>query len=113
MLAEDGRKCIIQTDMVESYRREPILRCEKQMEENCHQTYITYFTPVQEKICEDFFEKKCKIVFNEKNLGKSVRTCVRPQQKVCDGSGPEECRTAFETSCTTQVLHSSVYCLRR
>lgn len=108
VLTEDGRKCIIKTDMVQSYTREPLLQCHQEMEENCHHTYVTFFTSVQEKNCEEFFEKKCKIVFNKKNIGQSVRTCVRPQRKVCDGSGPEECRTAFETSCTTQVLSSGI-----
>ena len=102
-LTEDGRNCVIQTDMVESYTRQPILKCNKKTEENCHQTYITYFKPTQEKVCEEFFEKKCRIIFKEKTIFENIVTCHRPQRKVCDGSGPEKCTTAMETSCTTQV----------
>ena len=47
---------------------------------------------VKEKVCEEFFEKKCTIIFNKKRVGKSIRKCVRPKQKICDGNGPEECR---------------------
>ena len=102
-LTEDGTKCFIQTDMVESYTRQPLLKCNKKMEENCHQTFITYFKPTQEKVCEEFFEKKCRIIFTEKKRFENIVTCQRPHRKVCDGSGPEKCRTAMETSCTTRV----------
>ena len=110
-LTEDGKKCFIQTDMVESYTRQPILKCNKKMEENCHQTYITYFKPTQEKVCEEFFEKKCRIIFNNKKRFETILTCQRPHRKVCDGSGPEQCKTVMETSCTTQVLQYSIYSL--
>jgi len=99
---KDGRKCIIHTDLVESYTKEPLMRCDRKMEKKCHKTFITFFTPNQEKVCEEFFEKKCTIIFNKKRVGKSIRKCVRPKQKICDGNGPEECRTVFETSCFTQ-----------
>ena len=32
-----------------------------------------------------------------------VRKCYRPQVKVCNGQGPEQCRTVFETDCVTKV----------
>ena len=103
VLTKDGRKCIIHTDMVETFTKEPVLKCNRTMERKCHNTYLTFFTPTQEKVCEEYFEKKCKIVFDKKNIGESIRKCIRPQQKICDGTGPEECRTIYETSCTSQV----------
>ena len=103
VLTKDGRKCIIHTDMVETFTKEPVLKCNRTMERKCHNTYLTFFTPTQEKVCEEYFEKKCKIVFDKKKVGESIRKCIRPQQKICDGSGPEECRTIYETSCTSQV----------
>ena len=103
VLTEDGRKCIIHTDMVETYSKEPILKCKHKIETKCHLTHVTFFTPSQEKVCEEFFEKKCKIVFNKKKVGESVRKCIKPVEKICDGSGPEECRTVYETSCITKV----------
>ena len=103
VLTKDGRKCIIHTDMVETFTKEPVLKCNRTMERKCHNTYLTFFTPTQEKVCEEYFEKKCKIVFDKKKVGESIRKCIRPQQKICDGTGPEECRTIYETSCTSQV----------
>ena len=104
LLTEDGKKCVIQTNMVETYTRQPIMKCNKKLEESCHQTYITFFKPAQEKVCEEFFEKKCRIIFNEKKRFENIVTCQRPHRKVCDGSGPERCTTTLETSCTTQVI---------
>jgi hypothetical protein len=34
----------------------------------------------------------------------TVRKCYRPVEKVCDGRGPETCRTVFETACTTRYV---------
>ena len=104
VLTEDGRMCIIHTDMVESVSREPVLKCAHKMEQKCHKTHITFFTPSQEKVCEEYYEKKCKIIFNKKRVGESFRKCTRPQQKICDGTGQRECRTVYETACTTQVI---------
>ena len=104
VLTEDGRMCIIHTDMVESVSREPVLKCDHKMEQKCHKTHITFFTPSQEKVCEEYYEKKCKIIFNKKRVGESFRKCTRPQQKICDGTGQRECRTVYETACTTQVI---------
>ena len=28
----------------------------------------------------------------------------RPQKKVCNGQGPEQCKTIYETSCTTKYI---------
>ena len=44
---KDGRKCIIHTDLVESYTKEPLMRCDRKMEKKCHKTFITFFTPNQ------------------------------------------------------------------
>ena len=40
-----------------------------------------------------------RIAFNE-----TVRKCYRPVEKVCNGQGPEECRTVYESSCTTKYV---------
>ena len=33
-----------------------------------------------------------------------MRRCLRPIQKVCDGSGAEVCTTLYESSCTTKYV---------
>ena len=99
--------------MVETFTKEPIMKCSHKMQQKCHKTHVTYFTPSQEKVCEEYFEKKCKIVFIKKKVGDSIRKCIRPLQKICDGSGPQECRTVYETSCSTKVRLLDFLKLRR
>ena len=78
--------------------------------EKCHYTYITYFKPAQEESCEENFEKKCQITFAQQAISETVRKCLRPQVKRCNGhsgsanNGPEECRTVYESSCTTRYV---------
>ena len=39
--------------------------------EQCHYTYVTKFTPTQEQICEETFQKKCQISFKQQeNMNK-------------------------------------------
>lgn len=33
-----------------------------------------------------------------------MKKCYRPQQKVCNGQGSEECRTVYESSCSTKYV---------
>merc|ERR1712037_920595 len=35
------------------------------------------------------------------------KKCYRPIEKVCNGQGPEECRTVYESSCTTKYVEKS------
>ena len=101
---KDGRLCVVKIDMVESVTKDPVLRCEHKMENKCHYTYVTFFKPSQEKICSEHFEKSCKIMFSQKSVEETVRKCFTPQVKVCDGTGEEECRTVYESSCTTKYV---------
>ncbi len=36
-----------------------------------------------------------------------MKKCYTPLNKTCDGSGPEICRTLFESSCTTRYIEKS------
>ena len=85
-------------------RKEPILECTHKDIEQCHYTYVTRFQPSQEEVCEESFEKKCSISFKPKAFNETVRKCYKPVEKVCNGQGPEECRTLYESSCTTKYV---------
>jgi hypothetical protein len=104
---EDGRLCVIKEESVETLSKDPILQCTHKQMEKCHYTYITYFKPAQEEVCEENFEKKCQITFKQEAMTETVRKCYRPQEKVCNGQGPEECRTVYESSCTTKYIEKT------
>ena len=80
------------------------MECTHKDVEKCHYTYITYFKPTQEESCEENFEKKCQITFKQEAMQEMVRKCYRPIEKVCNGQGPEECQTIYESSCTTKYI---------
>ena len=99
----DGRLCVIKEDTVETLAKEPVLECVHKNIEKCHYTYVTKFSPTQQEECQENFEKNCQITFRQEAVRNTVRKCYRPQVKVCNGQGPEQCRTVFETDCTTKV----------
>ena len=104
---EDGRLCVIKEESVETVSKDPILECTHKNVEKCHYTYITYFKSAQEEKCEENYEKKCQIVFKQEAIPETIRKCYRPLEKVCNGQGPEECKTVYESSCTTKYIEDS------
>jgi len=100
----DGRLCVIKTTDVDQVVKDPILECTHKNVEKCHYTYVTQFKPSQEEICEENFEKKCQITFKKQATTETVKKCYKPIEKVCNGQGPEECRTVYESSCTTKYV---------
>ena len=55
-------------------------------------------------MCEENFEKSCQITFKQQAVDETVKKCYKPLEKVCNGQGPEECRTVYESSCTTKYV---------
>jgi len=104
---EDGRLCVIKEESVETVSKDPILECTHKNVEKCHYTYITYFKAAQEEKCEENFEKKCQIVFKQEAIPETIRKCYKPLEKVCNGQGPEECKTVYESSCSTKYIEKS------
>ena len=101
---DTGLCCVDKLEEVTSLQKDPILECTHKNVEQCHYTYVTQFTPAQEEVCEENFEKQCQITFKQQAFNETVRKCYRPIEKVCNGQGPEECRTVYESSCTTKYV---------
>ena len=104
---ETGLCCVEKEETVTSLEKEPILECTHKNVEQCHYTYVTQFTPAQEEVCEENFEKICSITFKQQAYNETVQKCYKPVEKVCDGNGPEECKTVYESSCTTRYVEKS------
>ena len=100
----DGRLCVIKQESVETLSKDPILECKHKNVEKCHYTYITYFKPAQEETCDENFEKSCQITFKQEAVKETIRKCYRPLEKVCNGQGPQECRTVYESACSTRYV---------
>jgi len=101
---ETGLCCVDKEETITSLEKDPILECTHKNVEQCHYTYVTQFSPTQEEVCEENFEKQCQITFKQQAFNETVRKCYRPVEKVCNGQGPEECRTVYESSCTTKYV---------
>ena len=101
---DTGLCCVEDEDTVTSLQSDPILECTHKSVEKCHYTYVTQFEPTQEEFCEENFEKSCQITFKQQAFDETVEKCYRPLQKNCNGQGPEECRTLFESACTTRYI---------
>lgn len=100
----DGRLCVIKESSVETLSKDPILECTHKNVQKCHYTYVTQFSTAQEEVCQENFEKLCQITFKQQATRETVKKCYRPMRKVCNGQGPEECRTVYESSCTTRYV---------
>ncbi len=102
-----GLCCVDKEETVTSLEKEPILECTHKNVEQCHFSYITQFTPSQEQICEENFEKSCQITFKQQAFNETVKKCYKPTEKVCNGQGEEVCKTVYESSCTTKYVEKA------
>ena len=76
-----------------------ILQCIHKEVEKCHYTFKTYFKPSSEELCHENFEKLCQIRMTGKVSRELVRRCTTPFKKLCNGKGPEQCQTFYDTKC--------------
>ena len=50
--------------------------------EQCHYTYVTKYRASQEEVCQENYEKVCRISYASRAVQELVRKCYRPVQKV-------------------------------
>merc|ERR1711997_262618 len=96
--------CVEKLETVTTIEKEPLLECTHKTVEKCHYTYVTEFSPVQEEVCEENFEKTCQITFKQQAVNETIEKCYRPLSKVCNGQGEEVCQTVYESSCSTKYI---------
>ena len=93
-------------EMMGMTTKKPSLTCTYKNVMQCHFTYITQFSPQQEEVCQEIYEKRCSITFKQQAYNETVKKCYRPVEKVCDGVGVEDCETVYQTSCTTRYVEN-------
>ena len=101
---DNGFCCVEKLECVNSLSKDPILECTHKNVEQCHYTYVTQFTPAQQEVCEENFEKICSITFKQQAYNETIEKCYTPVEKVCNGQGEEECKTVYESACTTKYV---------
>jgi len=92
--------------MVEETEYDDVIECKHSYSQKCHTTYTTDFEPQQEEECEENFIKNCFIDYRKIASEEKVEFCHTPL--VCDGEGPEECRTVYESQCETRYHEHDV-----
>ena len=101
-IAAAGERCIDKVVMVEETEFDDVVTCKHSYSEKCHTTYTTDFEPQQEEVCEENFIKECFIEYKKSASEESVEFCHTPL--VCEGEGPTECRTVYESQCETRYV---------
>ena len=107
---ETGLQCVRSESSIQSSERESLLTCRHSRVNICHYTYVTKFKPFSPRVCEDFYNKKCNIVFNKQARNVTEEACYRPYRKSCEATDDdnveekveERCVTVSDTSCVTR-----------
>merc|ERR1712106_164234 len=86
---QTGHCCIDFVGEIRSAVTNPILECITRIEKVCHTSYVTQFSSRREQVCEENFEKKCNIVIAEVASNDTVKSCMRPLQRICDDGEQE------------------------
>jgi len=102
----DGKKCIDKVEMVEETEYDDVVQCDHSYDKRCHISYITNYVSQQEVECEENFVKNCFIDYEQIAFNETITVCRNPLVKDCEVSGPEICRTVYESECwTKQEVH--------
>merc|ERR1711931_17043 len=105
-IAAAGERCIDKVVMVEETEYDDVIECKHSYTQKCHTTYTTDFEPQQEEECEENFIKNCFIDYRKIASEEKVEFCHTPL--ICDGEGPVECRTVYESQCETRYHEHDV-----
>ena len=105
-IAAAGERCIDKVVMVEETEYDDVIECKHSYSERCHTTYTTDFEPQQEEECEENFKKSCFIEYKKVASQAPIKFCNTPL--VCEGEGPVECRTVYESQCETRFHEHDV-----
>jgi len=98
---ETGRKCYKKMMLTEYTDYTDVMTCVHKSEERCHTSYVTDFEGHQEQKCDEKFEKRCTIYYENVAQNDEVEVCKTSTCHDCTRQGPEECETVYDTVCET------------
>jgi len=98
----NGQKCINKVVLESQTEYDDIVVCKHSYDKRCHTTYSTDYEPTQEEKCDENFRKNCFIEYSQTAYNETVQICRQPLLKDCNLSGPEICRTEYESECWTR-----------
>ena len=99
---ENGRICVKKVMLAEYTEYTEVMTCVHKTKEMCHITYVTEFEPHQEQKCDEKFEKRCTIFYENVAINEDVEVCKTHFCPDCTKEGPEECETVYDTVCETK-----------
>jgi len=97
-----GQKCINKVVLETETQYDNIVECKHSYDKRCHTTFTTDYEPTQEEKCDENFRKNCFIEYSTTAYNETVQICREPLLKDCNISGPEICRTEYESECWTR-----------
>jgi len=105
-IAAAGERCVDKVIMIEETVYDDVITCKHSYSEKCHTTYTTDFEPQQEEECDETFTKQCFIEYKKVASEETIEFCHTPL--ICEGEGPEECKTVYESNCETSYHEHEV-----
>merc|ERR1711971_1209895 len=104
---DDGLRCVKKMMMTEYTEYEETVTCVHKEEKRCHESYVTDFEPTRQRECDQKFEKRCSIYYEDVAVPDVVEVCKTDIANNCNKEGPKECKTIFDTVCeTTRTIHT-------
>merc|ERR1711971_795809 len=104
---DDGLTCVKKMMMTEYTEYEETVTCVHKEEKRCHESYVTDFEPTRQRECDQKFEKRCSIYYEDVAVPDEVEVCKTDIAYNCNKKGPEECKTIYDTVCeTTRTVHT-------
>ena len=97
-----GRTCVKKLMMTTYTDFTEVMTCVHKSKERCHTTYVTNFEPHQEQKCDEKFEKRCTIHYEDVAQNDEVEVCKTSICPDCSEQGEEECTTVYDTVCETK-----------
>merc|ERR1740129_1942699 len=73
-----GDNCETKSQEVETFERRPIVTCVHKNITQCHFTFTTKYLPTKQQLCEESYQKNCRISFSKRPVNETLKSCYKP-----------------------------------